>query len=68
MTLMMYCVMVLSVLCVIVLRWGGPFLTGVAVAYVASGFFCRVFYHQFFGARCLNAPARPLGRHGTGGE
>lgn len=56
MTLMMYCVMVLSVLCVIVLRWGGPFLTGVAVAYVASGFL-SCFYHQFLElAACMRLP------------
>lgn len=57
MTLMMYCVMVLSVLCVIVLRWGGPFLTGVAVAYVASGFFVVFFTTSFLElAACMRLP------------
>jgi len=57
MTLMMYCVMVLSVLCVIVLRWGGPFLTGVAVAYVASGFFVVFFTTSFLEfAACMRMP------------
>lgn len=68
MTLMMYCVMVLSVLCVIVLRWGRAIPDRSSGRLCDLRIFCRVFYHQFFGARCLYAPAGPLGRHGTGGE
>lgn len=58
MTLMMYCVMVFSVLCVIILRWGGPFLTGVVIAYIASGFFVVFFTTSFLEfAACMRIPA-----------
>lgn len=57
MTLMMYCVMVFSVLCVIILRWGGPFLTGVVIAYIASGFFVVFFTTSFLEfAACMRIP------------
>lgn len=38
MTMMMYCVMLMSVICVVVLKLGGPFLIGLIVFYLSAGF------------------------------
>ena len=47
MTLMMYCVMLLSVICVAVLRLSGPFLVGLIVFYLSAGFFVVFFTTGF---------------------
>ena len=39
MTMMMYCVMLMSVICVVILKLGGPFLIGLVVFYLSAGFF-----------------------------
>ena len=45
--ILMYCVTVLSVLCIVVLENGGPFLAGLGVFYLATGFFVVFFSINF---------------------
>ena len=45
--LIMYCVMVLSVICVTVIRFGGPFLLGLLAFYLSAGFFAVYFTVSF---------------------
>lgn len=47
MSLIMYCVMMLSTICIIVLNFGGPFLIGLITFYVAAGFFAVFFTTGF---------------------
>ena len=47
MNMMMYCVMLLSVVCVAVLKLGGPFLIGLIVFYLSAGFFAVFFTTSF---------------------
>lgn len=47
MNMVMYCVMMLSTICVAVLRAGGPFLIGLIVFYLSSGFFVVYFTASF---------------------
>lgn len=44
---LMYCVTVLSVLCIVVLENGGPFLAGLVVFYLSAGFFVVFFTISF---------------------
>ncbi len=48
--LIMYCVMVLSVICVTVIRFGGPFLLGLLAFYLSAGFFAVYFTVSFMEA------------------
>ncbi|MBO4982039.1 MAG: LuxR family transcriptional regulator [Lachnospiraceae bacterium] len=43
MTVMMYCVTLLSTICVVVIQMGGPFLAGLVVFYLSAGFFVVFF-------------------------
>ena len=45
--ILMYCVTVLSVLCIVVLENGGPFLAGLVVFYLSAGFFVVFFTVSF---------------------
>ena len=45
--ILMYCVTVLSVLCIVVLENGGPFLAGLIVFYLSAGFFVVFFTINF---------------------
>ena len=45
--ILMYCVTVLSVLCIVVLENGGPFLAGLIVFYLSAGFFVVFFTISF---------------------
>lgn len=47
MVLMMYCVMMLSTICIVVLSFGGPFLIGLITFYVSAGFFAVFFTASF---------------------
>lgn len=47
MGIMMYCVMVLSTICIVVLKLGGPFLMGLIVFYLSAGFFAVFFTSGF---------------------
>ncbi len=47
MGIIMYCVMVLSIICIAVLRLGGPFLMGLVVFYLSAGFFAVFFTSGF---------------------
>lgn len=47
MGLVMYCVMMLSVISIVVLNLGGPFLIGLVVFYLSSGFFVVFFTTGF---------------------
>ena len=58
MTMMMYCVMLMSVICVVVLKLGGPFLIGLIVFYLSAGFFVVFFTTCFLDfARHMPTPA-----------
>lgn len=48
MNIIMYCVMLLSTICIIILEWGGPFLLGLFVFYLSAGFFS-----VYFTAGCM---------------
>ena len=43
----MYCVMVLSTICIVVLKLAGPFLVGLIVFYLSAGFFAVFFTSGF---------------------
>lgn len=47
MGLVMYCVMVLSTICIVVLKLAGPFLVGLMVFYLSAGFFAVFFTSGF---------------------
>lgn len=47
MGLVMYCVMVLSTICIVVLKLAGPFLVGLIVFYLSAGFFAVFFTSSF---------------------
>lgn len=47
MGLVMYCVMVLSTICMVVLKFAGPFLVGLIVFYLSAGFFAVFFTSSF---------------------
>ena len=52
MTLIMYCVLLMSVICVVVLKMGGSFLVGLIVFYLSSGFFFVFFTTGFLDFAC----------------
>lgn len=57
MTVMMYCVMLISVICVVVLKLGGSFLIGLLVFYFSAGFFAVFFTTCFLDfARLMPVP------------
>ena len=47
MSIIMYCVMILSTICIAVLEFSGPFLTGLVIFYVSAGFFAVFFTASF---------------------
>lgn len=47
MGIIMYCVMVLSTICIAVLKFAGPFLVGLIVFYLSAGFFVVFFTSGF---------------------
>lgn len=47
MPLIMYCVLMLSVICVVVIKMGGPFGVGLLVFYLSAGFFSVFFTTSF---------------------
>ena len=56
--MMMYCVMLMSVICLVVLKLGGPFLIGLIVFYLSAGFFVVFFTTSFLDfARHMPTPA-----------
>ena len=57
MTMIMYCVLLMSVICVVVLKMGGSFLIGLVVFYLSSGFFFVFFTTGFLDyARHIRLP------------
>lgn len=52
MNMIMYCVMILSTICMVILQLGGAFLIGLAVFYLASGFFGVFFTTSFMELSC----------------
>ena len=58
MVIMMYCVMIMSVMCIVLLRFGAPFLVGLFVFYLSSGFFVVFFTSSFMElSRYMRFPA-----------
>lgn len=47
MSITMYCVMLLSTVCVVMIQFGGPFLAGLIVFYLSAGFFAVYFTTGF---------------------
>ena len=47
MNLIMYCVMILSTICIAVIEFAGPFLTGLIIFYMSAGFFTVFFTSTF---------------------
>lgn len=47
MQIMMYCVTLLSTMCVVIIVWGGPFMAGLIVFYLSAGFFVVYFTTSF---------------------
>ncbi|MEE1244016.1 LuxR C-terminal-related transcriptional regulator [Frisingicoccus sp.] len=57
MNMLMYYIMMLSVICVVVLKAGGPFILGLVVFYLSSGFFVVFFTTSFMAyARRMDIP------------
>ena len=58
MGLVMYCVMVLSTICIAVLKFARPFSVGLIVFYLSAGFFAVFFTSGFMEiARHMRMPA-----------
>ena len=58
MTMMMYCVMLMSVICLVILKLGGPFLIGLVVFYLSAGLFAVFFTTSFLDFAChMQTPA-----------
>ena len=58
MDIIMYCVTLLSTICVVVIELGGPFLAGLIVFYLSAGFFAIYFTTGFVElADCMKRPA-----------
>lgn len=58
MGLIMYCIMILSTICIVVLKFAGPFLVGLIVFYLSAGFFAVFFTSGFMElARHMRTPA-----------
>lgn len=58
MGLIMYCIMILSTICIVVLKFAGPFLAGLIVFYLSAGFFAVFFTSGFMElARYMRTPA-----------
>ena len=68
MGIVMYCIMVLSTICVAILKFAGPFMAGLIVFYLSAGIFCRVLYFRFYGNIPPYENPGTLGRYGTGGK
>lgn len=49
MSVMMYCVMLLSTICIVVLKYSESFLVGLLIFYMTSGFFAVFFTSSFMG-------------------
>ena len=64
----MYCVTVLSVLSIVVLENGGPFLAGLMVFYLSAGFFVVIFYGKLYAAFDPDEVSEALGRPWKGCE
>lgn len=47
MNIMMYCVTLLSTICVVIIQMGGPFMAGLVVFYLSAGFFVVFFTTGF---------------------
>ncbi len=47
MNLIMYCITLLSTICVVIIQWGGMFLVGLTVFYLSAGFFVVYFTTGF---------------------
>ena len=47
MSMIMYCVMILSTICLVVLEFAGPFTVGLIVFYLSAGFFAVFFTASF---------------------
>lgn len=47
MGLVMYCVMILSTICIVILKFAGPFLAGLIIFYLSAGFFAVFFTSGF---------------------
>lgn len=47
MGLIMYCIMILSTICIVILKLAGPFLAGLIVFYLSAGFFAVFFTSGF---------------------
>ena len=47
MSMIMYCIMILSTTCLVVLQFAGPFTVGLLIFYLSAGFFA-VFFHRLF--------------------
>ena len=64
MGLIMYCVMMMSVLSIVVLNLGAPFLIGLVVFLPVLGLFRCLLYSELYGAFPAYAPAVAVGGHG----
>lgn len=57
MHIIMYCITLLSVICVLIIENGGPFLVGLIVFYLSAGFFVVFFTTGFMDLSCrMNVP------------
>lgn len=52
MNLIMYCIMILSTICIFVIDFGGSFLIGLLVFYISAGFFAVYFTTSFMELSC----------------
>lgn len=68
MGIIMYCVMVLSTICIAVLKLSGPFLVGLIVFLSVGRIFRSVLHLRLYGDCPPYEGARAVGRNGTGSQ
>lgn len=52
MGIIMYCIMVLSTICIAILKFAGPFMLGLMIFYLSAGFFAVFFITAFMEIAC----------------
>ena len=62
--IIMYCVMMLSTICVVVITCGGPFILGLVVFYLSAGFF-SIYFASSYASFVCNVRGKTMGWTGA---
>ena len=64
----MYCVTLLSVMCVAVIELGGPFMIGLVAFYMSAGIFRCILYNNVYSVLIQYRYSRIMGWNGQGSQ